>query len=341
MRLVSLSIAAACAAMVTSPSLAADPVADFYAGKIVTIYVGSSPGGTYDLGARLVAKYMGKYLAGAPTVLVKNMPGAGGLILASELYTGVLPQDGTAIGTFDRNAPMNEVLGLAKTDLKTAELNWIGSTSTDIGTCAVWHDTHITPQTFMTDEVVVGATPGAGTAMYPNILNNLLGTKLKMVSGYPGAVELSLAMEKGEIQGRCGWSWSSVSTEHDWLRDDKVTITLVLGSRKIAAIPDVPVSTDFAKTDYQRQVLELITSSQLMGRPFAAPPNVPKERIEALRTAFSATMQDPQLREDAAREQLEIDPTDGHALQKIVESFFTAPAEIRDGAKDAITRNAK
>jgi hypothetical protein len=188
----------------------------------------------------------------------------------------------------------------------------------------------------MTAGVVVGAIPGSGTALYPNLLNNLLGTRLKMVSGYPGSVDLSLALEKGEIQGRCGWSWSTVSTENNWLRDKKVIVTLVLASRKIAELPDVPRAVDFARTDSQRQILDYITSSQLMGRPLAGPPNLPGERLEALRAAFSDSVKDPKLLEEAAAQRIDIDPIDGSALQSIVENFFSAPAAIRDGAKAAI-----
>jgi tripartite-type tricarboxylate transporter receptor subunit TctC len=313
----------------------------FYNGKSINMYIGYGPGGTYDLSARLLSKYMPRYILGHPNMIPRNRPGAGGFALAAELYN-TLPQDGTALGTFARNAPQDEVLGRVKVNFKSADFHWIGTPSSDRGVCAVWHNAGIsTTQEFLTKPIVVGAIPQSGTDMYPTMLNKILGTKLKIVAGYQGSNDISLAIERGEVQGRCGWSWSTVSTEGNWLKDRKIIITLQLAATKIPELPDIPLATEFAKSELDRRIIEYIVSVDLIGRPVVAPPGVPTDRVQILRQAFDATMKDADFVADATKIQMTIDPKSGAELQKIVQGLFTAPPEVIEGAKRAVERDAK
>lgn len=333
-----LSVLVAAATFIAQPSRA-DEIEDFYKGKTLGMYIGYGPGGTYDLSARLLSRYMPRYLPGNPTMVPRNRPGAGGFALAAELYN-TLPQDGTALGTFARNAPQDEVLGRVQTNFKSQNFHWIGTPSNDLGVCAVWNNVGIaTTEDFLNKPVVVGAIPQSGTDMYPMMLNKLLHTKLKIVTGYQGSSDISLAIERGEVQGRCGWSWSTVSTEGNWLRDKKIIVTIQLAARKIPQLPDVPLVTEFAKTPLDKRIIEYIVSADLIGRPIVAPPGVPANRVKALRDAFDRSMKDPDLIKDAAQIQLNIDPINGVELQKIVMNLFTADPEVIEGAKRATAKD--
>src|SRR5712672_665422 len=238
--------------------LLAQPVADFYQGKRLTVYVGSSTGGGTDAYGRLVARFIGNHLSGQPSVAVVNVPGANGMVLANQLYRS-LPKDGMAVGTFDRAAALHGIWGNPAAQ-------------------------------FMTREVVLGSS----TIYHANLLNSLFGAKLKQVRGYPGGNDVLLALERGEVQGRCNWSWSSIiGTRSEWVRDKKINILLQFADEKHTDLPDVPLVTELAKTERQHQMLDLVLSSQTMARPFAVPPEVPAERVRALRAAFAAMARDP------------------------------------------------
>ena len=325
------------ATLIVSPALA-DDVADFYRGRTISLYVGYPPPGGYDVYARLIARHMGRYIPGNPQFIVRNKPGAGSLNLVNELYN-VLPRDGSAFATFARSMAMDRVLGRDGTHFNPVKMNWIGSANNEVTICTVWHTLGIhSTEAFMSRPIIFGANaPGSESDVYPNMLNTLFGTKFKVVTGYPGINDLSLAMERGETEGRCGWTWATAkAAKPDWIRDKKVYIGVQIATAKHPELPDVPLVTDFAKTDQQRAVLDLILTQQVMGRPYAAPPDVPPERIAALRRAFTQTMKDTEFLAEAGNMRLEIAPVDGQALQNLVERMVNAAPAVIEAARKAI-----
>ncbi len=303
---------------------AQNAVADFYKGKNVDLYVGYSVGGAYDVYARLISRFIGKHIPGNPTVVPRNMDGAGSLRLANWLYQ-VAPKDGLAFGTFSRGAAFDPLLGVQGAAFDPTKFNWIGSANDEVSVCVAWRTSGITSiEEAMTKELIVGGTGGsADTDQFPKILNGVLGTKMKLIVGYPGGNDVNLAMERGEVKGRCGWSWSSVkSTQMNWVRDKTVSVLVQLSLAKHPDLPDVPLVMDLAKTDEQRLILKTIFARQVMGRPYAAPPGVPKERVEALRKAFEETMQDKEFLAEAGKVGLEITPVAGAKLQDLVSEVY-------------------
>ncbi|HYW60569.1 MAG TPA: hypothetical protein VE909_08595 [Xanthobacteraceae bacterium] len=316
--------------------------ADFYKGKAVELYIGYSVGGGYDLYARTIARHLGKHIPGNPTVLPKNMEGAGSLRLANWLFR-VAPKDGSVIGTIGRGTGFDPILGQQGAQFDGTKFTWLGSANNEVSVCVSWNATSgITKfDDLLTKEMTVGGTSSsADTDQFPRILNGVLGTKMRIVSGYPGGNDVVLAMERGEVKGRCGWSWSSVkSTHHVWLEQKKMTVLAQLALEKHPDLPDVPLVTDLAKTDEQQQILKLIFARQVMGRPYLAPPGIPADRAEALRKAFMETMADPDFRAEAEKSQLEITPVDGAHIQKLVAEVYQTPPEVQKKAAALI--NAK
>jgi tripartite-type tricarboxylate transporter receptor subunit TctC len=308
----------------------AQSVADFYKGKTVDLYIGYSVGGAYDLYARYLARHMGKHIPGNPTVVPKNMEGAGSLRLANWLYN-VGPKDGTAFGIIGRGTGFDALLGNKAAQFDATKFSWIGSANNEVSICVAWHTSGINRfEDMLAKPLIVGGTSSsADTDQFPKITNGVLGTKMKVITGYPGGNEVGLAMERGEVQGRCGWSWSSVKATHQkWMNEKKFSILVQLALSKHPDLPDVPLIVDLAKTDEQRQILELIFARQVMGRPFVGPPNIPPDRLAALRKAFMDTMSDKEFLADAEKGQLEITPVDGAEIQKLVTTIFGAPPEI-------------
>ena len=332
MRLMKVACGAMAFAMASTAGVAfADAVEDFYKGKRVTVYIGSSSGGGTDLYGRTFGQFLGNVLPGKPSVVISNVPGANGLTLANQLHK-ILPKDGTAIGTFDRNAAMHSVWGNPKAQFVAAELNWIGSANIDASTCVTWHTTGIdTLEKFMTQPVVLGST----AIYHANALNTLFGSKLKQVTGYPGGNDVLLALERGEVDGRCNWSWSSIiSTRPDWVRDKKINVIIQFADEKHPDLPNVPLVSELAKTQKDRDILELMLSSQVMARPFAAPPGVPAERVKALRDAFMAVAKDPAFVAASKAQQLEVEPVNGERIQAIVQKMTDTPKPILRELRD-------
>ncbi|MGY8998890.1 MAG: Bug family tripartite tricarboxylate transporter substrate binding protein [Rhodospirillales bacterium] len=335
-------IGLAASTIYATPTLA-QSVADFYKGKTVTIWVGYSPGGGYDTYARTAARYMAKHIPGNPKIIVKNKPGAGSMLVANELYS-VLPKDGTAIGVIGRGMPMEPLLGNSSAKFDASKFNWLGSANNEVSVCVSWKTTGITNwKQLLTKQMTVGGTgPGADTDSFPKVMNNILGTKLKLVTGYPGGTDVNFAMERGELDGRCGYSWTSLkSRKADWLKEKKVTVLLQMSTAKHADIPDVPFIMDQAKNDKERQVLSFIFARQAWGRPFLAPPGIPMDRVKALKTAFMATMNDPAYKKDAVKQKLEVAPIDGDTIAKLVADLYNAPKDIIEAAKLATESAAK
>jgi tripartite-type tricarboxylate transporter receptor subunit TctC len=296
-------------------------------GPSVELYVGYSPGGGYDVYARALARHMDRYIPGHPTILPKNMPGAGSLVLTNWLYN-VAPKDGSAFGMIGRGTGFDPLLGSKKAKFDASKFNWIGSMNDEVSVCVAWHTTGITSLEQVKEKpLVVGGTGAAAdTDQFPKVLNGVLGTKFKIVSGYPGGNEINLAMERGEVQGRCGWSWSSVIATHKkWLDEKKINILVQLSMHKHPDLPNVPLIMDYAKTDEGRKIFKLIFSRQPMGRPFVAPPGIPAERVAMLRKAFMDTLHDKQFLADAKRMKLEINAVSGEDVQKIVSEVYATP----------------
>ena len=340
-RQIAYRIAAALLVVGAASVAAAQPPADFYKGKIVELYIGYSVGGGYDLYARMLAKHMSRHLPGNPTILPKNMTGAGSLRLANWLYN-VGPKDGTVFGITGRGTPFDPILGNEKAQFDGTKYTWVGSANNEVSICVAWHTSGITKfEDLLTKELVVGGTSSsADTDQFPKIVNGVLGTKFKIISGYPGGNDVGLAMERGEVQGRCGWSWSSVKSTHQkWYDEKKFTILMQLALQKHPDLPDVPLIIDLAKNDEQRQMLKLIFARQVMGRPFLAPPGVPADRAAALRKAFMDTMADKEFLADADKAKMEITPVSGDELTKLVTEVYATPKAIAQKAAALITRN--
>ena len=315
----------------------ADALGDFYKGRAIDLYIGYSVGGAYDLYARVIGRHLGAHIPGNPTLVPKNLEGAGSLRLANYLYR-VAPKDGSAIGTIGRGIAFDPLLIGQGDAFDAQKYNWIGSANNEISVCVAMRQSGITKfEDLFTKELTVGGTgTSADTDQFPRVLNGVLGTKFKIVEGYPGGNDVVLAMERGEVQGRCGWSWSSVKSTHkSWIDDKRMIVLVQLSLTKHPELPDVPLAMDFAKTDEQRQILKLVLARNVMGRPYLAPPNVPTDRIAALREAFSATMADKDFRAEADKTNLEVNPVSGAEVEKLVKEVYATPADVIAKAKAA------
>jgi tripartite-type tricarboxylate transporter receptor subunit TctC len=311
---------------------------EFYKGKVVELYVGYSVGGGYDVYARLLARHMGRHLPGNPVIVPKNMEGAGSLRLANWLYKAA-PKDGTVFGTIGRGNAFDPLLGIEGAQFKGTEFGWIGSANDEVSVCAAWGKTGITRfEDLYARTVFVGGTgAGADTDVFPKAMNTILGTKMKLVTGYPGGNDITLAMQRGEVEARCGWSWSSIKSNHpSWVKDGTIKLLVQLSLDKHADLPQVPLIMDMVKTPEQRAVLRLIFARQVMGRPFLAPPGVPAERLALLRRAFMNTMKDAAFLAEAEKIKLEITPVTGEAVQKLVAEIYATPPEIVRKAAQAV-----
>ena len=308
----------------------AQPVADFYRGKTISVQIGYAPGGAYDLSARVLARHMGRHLPGEPTVVAKNMPGAGSLKLANYLYS-VAPRDGTEFGIFGRTIPIEPLLGSKEAQFDALKFTWLGSTSNEVSTCVSWHTAAVkTAVDLYEKELVVGAAGAASpSAVFPNVFNAVLGTKFKVINGYPSSANSLLGMESGELSGFCAWGWVAMrATRPDWIRDKKFNVLFQIGLRKHPDHPEAPLVLDLAKTPEDRQVLELVVAPQTFARPFAAPPGIPAERAAALRNAFDATVKDPAFVAEATKLQLEPDLVNAVQVEEILRDIYATPASV-------------
>jgi tripartite-type tricarboxylate transporter receptor subunit TctC len=315
----------------------AGDAAGFYKGRALDLYIGYSVGGAYDLYARVIGRHLGAHVPGNPTLVPKNLEGAGSLRLANYLYR-VAPRDGSAIGTIGRGIAFDPLL-IGQGDAFDAQrFNWIGSANNEVSVCVALRQSGIAKfEDLFAKELTVGGTgTSADTDQFPRVLNSVLGTHFKIVEGYPGGNDIILAMERGEVAGRCGWSWSSVKSTHkSWIEDKRMVVLVQLSLTKHPDLPDVPLVMDFAKTDEQRQILKILFARNVMGRPYLAPPNVPADRVAALREAFAATMTDKDFLAEAAKTDLEINPVSGAEVEKLVKEVYAEPADIIAKAKAA------
>jgi|ERR1043166_2148574 tripartite-type tricarboxylate transporter receptor subunit TctC len=309
----------------------AQSVEDFYRGHQVQLVIGFPVANAYDTYGRAVARHLGKHIPGNPTVVPVNRPGAGSLNAATYLYN-TAPKDGSVIAHFNRSVPLEPLMGNAAARFDARKFNWLGSVGNEVSVCVGWHTAAVkTWADFMTKDFIAGAAGmGADTGVFPQVLKNVFGARIKIITGYPGGAEMSLAMEKGEIDGRCGWSWSGVKSQKpEWLTKKQINVLLQLGLRKSDEIADVPLVIDQAKTDEQRAILTMIFSRQEFAWPFAAPPDIPADRLKALTDAFAATMKDPEFLEDARKIQIDVNPVSGADVAKLIGELYAAPEAIQ------------
>jgi tripartite-type tricarboxylate transporter receptor subunit TctC len=312
---------------------AADPIADFYSGKTVQVLIGFSPGGGYDIYGRTLARYMGRHIPGNPKLVPQNMPGAGSLKVVNYLY-GVAPKDGTALAHFAPGMMFEPLLGHAEgVQFEATKFTWLGSVSREASVCAFMSGAGIkTWQDMRTKSYVIGASGGgAESDVFPTVLRNMFRLPLKIVTGYPGGTEITLAMERHEVDGRCGWSWTSLLSRSKALLDSKqIDIVLQIALQKTKDLPDVPLILDVTEDAEQKAALKLIVARQGIARPFAAPPGVPPERARALRDAFDATMKDPDFIAEAKGQNLDVEPVTGGEVDALIrEVYASSPEAVR------------
>ena len=335
MRVLTRGVAAVVLTVITTISTTyAQTPAEFYKGRNIELYIGYSVGGGYDLYARVLARHIGKHIPGNPTVVPKNMEGAGSLRLANWLAK-VAPKDGSVFGTVSRGVPFDPLLGLPGTQFNGTDFSWIGSANNEVSICASWGTSKITKieDVFTTQMVIGGTGPSDDTVQFPRVLNGVLGTKLKIITGYPGGNDVVLAMERGEVEGRCGWSWSTIVATHgDWIKEKKIHLLLQLALEKHPGLPNVPLIADMAKTTEQKQIIKLIFARQVVGRPYIAPPGIPKDRLAALRKAFMDTMVDKDFLADAEKSKIEISPVPGDKVESLMKEVYETPADVAQKA---------
>lgn len=333
-----LAAGAGAAAAVHGASIVrADAVADFYKGKTITIIV-SSGGGTYDTVARTIAQVMPSHIPGEPTMIVKQMPGAGH-VLATNFMFNQAPKDGTHIATVGNSIPLHQILDGKGVRYDAAKFNWLGTTGISNLMTVAWAESGVKSiDDVMKKEVIAGSTgAGSGTMLYPTVTNNVLGTKFKVISGYKRANEIDVAMERGEVHVRSGFSYGSLLNNHpDWVKDKKVVFLFQVGGEREEDLPDVPLMTDLAKNDEQRQILKLISSTVALGRPYLTTPDLPADRLAALRSAFMATMKDKRFLAEAKKLKFDLKPLGAEAVTKIVNETVNAPRPIVEKAKAAM-----
>jgi len=317
----------------------AQSVEDFYKGKSISLAIGFDTGGGYDIYARLLSRHMGKHIPGRPNIVPQNMPGAGSLRAAQHLYS-LAPKDGTALGTFGRQMGIAPLLGTSA-QFDGTKFTWIGSITNEVSTCVSWHSATVKTWADMLEKPITlgGDGPGADPDVFALLYRNVFDAKIKLVSGYHGTTPIILAMERGEVDGLCGYSWSTIKSKHQpWLKDKTINILVQAALRKDADIADVPLVLDLARTDEQRQILKLVLTSQETARPFAAPPGVPADRAAALRAAFDATMKDPEFLAEARKLNLDINPLPGAAITSLLTELYAMPRSVIEKAAQAVAK---
>jgi tripartite-type tricarboxylate transporter receptor subunit TctC len=326
-----LSIGLSAALCVIAANNAAWAQSDVFAGKTVQMIIGFGPGGGYDLWGRTVARHIGRHLPGRPQVIPQNMPGAGSFVATSHLYN-VAPKDGTALGIIARDAALGPLTGAPGARFDATKLSWIGTPTKETNVCIAFHTAKVkTAQDLFTQELIVGDTgPGTGTRAYPKALNDLIGTKFKVVGGFPSSADVFLAMERGEVEGICESLDSVRNRRPEWIPKKTIAVLLQGGAAPDHELKDVPFVLDLARNPEQRQAIEFLYAGQGIGRPFVAPPGLPPERLKMLRDAFAATMKDEEFLAEAKKNKLDVDPEDGEHLAALIARIYATPKPIVD-----------
>jgi tripartite-type tricarboxylate transporter receptor subunit TctC len=318
---------------VASSGAAAD---EYFKGKDITLYVGSTAGGPYDAYARMLARHWGRHIPGNPHFVVQNMPGASGRRLMGHMQ-GIAPKDGTAIALAHRALPFDPLMGV-KAKFDPTQVIWIGSANDEVNICVVWHASPIkTFDDLKKREMVVGSGGTASTdTIYPNLLNALFGTKFRVVHGYEAAAQTHIAMERGEVDGRCGMTWDALqAVKPDWITEKKVRSLVQIALEKHPDLADVPSALELARNDEERQIIALWAAPNKMGRPFYAPIELPKDRAELLRRSFDRTMKDPALLAEAEKTKVFVSPLTGEAVHALIERIYATPKDVVAKALEA------
>jgi len=316
-------------ALLAASSAQAQPANEFYKGKQITMLVSTAAGGGYDTYARTLARHMVKYIPGNPTIVPKNSPGADGAIVASTLYNNA-PKDGTTFAALTNGISLDPLFGKFVGRFDAQKFSWIGSIGKLMNVCVTWYTSPVkTIEQARTREVVVSASGAtSNSAMMGKIANTLLNTKFKVITGYADP-DVTLAMEKGEVEGVCGLAYTTLKATHpQWFSEKKINILLQIGLTRFPDQPNVPSALELVSDPNAKRTLELILTRQEMGRPFAAPPGVPPDRVALLRSAFEKTLKDPAFLSDAKRLQMEIDPLTGPEIEKLLATAYGAPKAI-------------
>jgi tripartite-type tricarboxylate transporter receptor subunit TctC len=303
---------------------------EFYKGRNITLQVGYAPGGGYDVYARFLARSYGQHIPGNPNVIVQNVPGAGSLKLANQMYHSA-PRDGSVIGAIGREqitAPLFKVKGA---QFDATKINWLGTLDRSTSLCVTWHTTGVTKiEQLREREIALGGTgPASLTVVLPTALRELVGYKVKIIQGYPGGNEVALALERGEVQGRCGWSYSSLmSTYPQWINEGKLNVLAAASSKRLPELPNVPTVLELTSDERTRQILALIVAPEEMARPYLAPPDVPADRLAALRDGFSQMIRDATFIKEGRAMGLELDPGDWKEMTADIERLYATPVEV-------------
>jgi tripartite-type tricarboxylate transporter receptor subunit TctC len=315
-------------------STQADPVADFYHGKTLSLIIGTSSGNDYDFRGRLLARHMARHIPGEPTIVPQNMPGAGG-IKAANYLASIAPHDGTTLHMIMSNMMSSEAIGAQGAQFDTRKFFWVGNTSSTPNVTVSWYKSGVTSiEQVKTRQLIVGAPGGTVGVIYATAMNGLLGTKFKIVTGYPGGNEVNLALERGEIDGRASNSWASWKTTHpDWVKDQKIIVLVQVGLKRAPDLPDVPLLSELAGNDMDRQVLTFLSADTAIARALVTTPDTPPERVAALRRAFDETMRDPAFLAEADQATLDVIPLGGAESQRIADSIVNTPPEVIARAK--------
>ncbi len=320
----------------------AETPAEFYKGKTISMVVQTTTGNDYDNRGRLFARWMGETLPGKPTIIARNMPGGGGVV-ASNWLAKVAPRDGTVISMIMQTSSVNQALGMGQIQYDVRELGWIGNTSDTPSVITVWHTAGAkTIADAQQKEIVLGGTVGTASVIYPNVLNELVGTKFKVVTGYPGGNQINLAMESGEVQGRGSNSWSSwKSTRPEWVSDKKIFNLVQISLKRAPDLQDVPLMVELARNDFDRAVLRFLSADTEIARAMVTTPGVPADRLAALRKAFDEAIKLPALVEEAGKLQMDLSWLSGEDSHKIATSIIEADPKVIARAKEIIGSHAK
>ena len=330
-----LLLAASCS------SVAAEPVADFYRGRTVTLLVGFPPGGGYDTNIRMLGRHIGRFIPGEPMVTISNMPGAGSLTSANYLYRSA-PADGSVLAMFSSSSAMEAILGNKAALFDPLKFSWIGSMSQDVAFCGVWQAPGAAKSfddMLKFESIIGGGGQAAITYQHPMVLKNVLGAKLNVVTGYAGTRDINLAMNRGEVNGSCGLFTSSITSQ--WaseVKSGQLKLVIQMGPKKTDMFGEIPSVFDYVRTDEQRAILDVHFKQLLLARPLAGPPDLPPDRLDALQKAFFQTLDDPKFQADAQRTGVEVDPVTPTQIRELLQSFAAMPNALRAKALEVMGR---
>jgi tripartite-type tricarboxylate transporter receptor subunit TctC len=316
----------------------AQSVADFYRGKSIQLMIAYSAGGGYDIESRILARHMPRYIPGNPTIVPVNYAGAGGLRLANHLYNAA-SKDGTVFGSLARGASTAPLLDSKGIAFDPRRYTWIGSISDEVSVCASWHTSKVKSFNDLVTSPFVAGAPGtvSDAATYTKMIKNIFDAKIKVVNGYPGTNEITIAMERGEVDGLCGWALGNINASHpDWIPQKRINILMQLSTRRSPSLPNVPLIIDLARNEKEKQIFALMFARQQMAWPFAAPPGVPGDRAAALRQAFDATMKDPAFIAESNKQSISVDPMAGAEMEALIKRLYATPQDVITAAQASI-----